>query len=94
MNINNHKKRLETEFRKLESVGSSLSGKMKLVRESAFTKFPLVFVLLSSFGLVATFYGFEKVIDQIPFLTNNPFLILITGIAVLLFTGALYKKLS
>jgi len=81
-------------MKKIESAGLSFTGKMRSVRENAFTKFPLIFVLLSSFGLVATFYGFEKVIDQIPLFTNNPFMILVTGIGVLLFTGALYKKLS
>jgi len=94
MNIDKQKEVVGAEIKKLESAGSSLSGKMRSVRDSAFTRFPLVFVLLSSFGLVATFYGFEKVIDGIPFFTNNPYMILITGILVLLFTGALYKKLS
>jgi len=94
MNINKQKEVVEAEIKKIESVGSSISGKMRSVRDSAFTRFPLVFVLLSSFGLVATFYGFEKVIDGIPFFTSNPYMILITGILVLLFTGALYKKLS
>ena len=94
MNIKQQKETVESEIKKLESMGSSFSGKLRSVRDSAFTRFPLVFVLLSSFGLVATFYGFEKVIDGIPFFVKNPYMILITGITVLLFTGALYKKLS
>ncbi|MCA9360860.1 hypothetical protein KC730_03150, partial [Candidatus Kaiserbacteria bacterium] len=59
-----------------------------------FARFPMIFVLLSSFGLVATFYGFEKVIDQIPYFNENPHMILMTGVVVLVLTGALYKKLN
>jgi len=94
MNIQDQKEKVEQEIKKLESMGSSFSGKLRSARDSAFNRFPLIFVLLSSFGLVATFYGFEKVIDQIPFFIENPQSILLTGIAVLLLTGALYKKLS
>lgn len=86
--------KVEGEMKKLEEMGGSVSGRFKNFRNSAFTRFPMLFVLLTSFGLVATFYGFEKVIDQIPYFTENPHMILVTGISVLLFTGALYKKLS
>ena len=63
-------------------------------REVAFKRFPFLFTLLGSFGLVATFYGFEGLIDQVPFFNNNPVLILITGLIILLLTGGLYKKLG
>lgn len=86
--------KVEAEMKKLEEMGGSVSGKFKNFRNSAFTRFPMLFVLLTSFGLVATFYGFEKVIDQIPYFTENPHMILVTGVSILLFTGALYKKLS
>ncbi len=61
---------------------------------SVFQRFPLVFTLLGAFGLVATFYGFEHIIDQIDFLASNPFLLLVLGIGTLIFTGQLYKKLG
>ncbi|MCA9358743.1 hypothetical protein KC926_00895 [Candidatus Kaiserbacteria bacterium] len=86
--------KVEAEMKKLEEMGGSVSGRFKNLRNSAFTRFPMLFVLLTSFGLVATFYGFEKVIDQIPYFTENPHMILVTGVSILLFTGALYKKLS
>jgi len=54
----------------------------------------MLFVLLTSFGLVATFYGFEKIIDQITFFTENPQMILVVGVTILVATGALYKKLD
>lgn len=62
-------------------------------RNTAVKKFPILFLLLSSFGLVATFYGFEKVIDTIPLFHENPSILLLCGLATLIVTGSLYKKL-
>lgn len=68
----------------------------ELIRErnTALKKFPFLFALLGSFGLVATFYGFEHLIDQSEFLVENPLILLIIGITCLALTGSLYKKLG
>lgn len=71
-----------------------LEKKLLSERRYAVKKHPMAFALLSTFGLVATFYGFEHIIDEIPFLTENPIILLSTGVITLLVTGALYKKLS
>jgi hypothetical protein len=92
--IEEQKKKVEAEVKKLEAMGGGFGKRLLGVRNSAFTRYPLLFVLLSSFGLVATFYGFEKVIDNIAFFAENPYAILLTGIATLIFTGTLFKKLS
>ena len=63
-------------------------------RQKATDKHPLPFTLLASFGLVATFYGFERVIDKINFLANNPYVLLLVGIGLLTITGTLYSKLK
>lgn len=63
-------------------------------REAAFSRFPLLFTLLGSFGLVATFYGFERLIDQFTLLSENPYILLGTGLVILVLTGTLYKKLQ
>lgn len=62
-------------------------------RRAAFARFPLLFTLLGAFGLVATFYGFEGVMDQTG-LSENPFVLLALGMGTLIFTGTLYKKLG
>ncbi|HZX50292.1 MAG TPA: hypothetical protein VFE94_04100 [Candidatus Paceibacterota bacterium] len=62
-------------------------------RKAAFNRWPLLFTLLGAFGLVATFYGFEGVMDQTG-LSENPWILLALGIGVLIFTGSLYKKLG
>ena len=63
-------------------------------REHAFSKFPLLFTLLATFGLVATNYGFQHMVEKIPLLANNPYIALVVGLAILIFTGKLYKKLG
>lgn len=85
---------LEKEIKHLEKMGESVSGKFTHVRDSAFARFPIVFVMLSSFGLVATFYGFEKMIDSIALFNEHPSMILLVGVITLILTGALYKKLN
>ncbi len=63
-------------------------------RQSAVQRFPLLFTMLGAFGLVATFYGFEGIIDRIDLFTNNPVILLIVGVVALMVTGTLYKKLG
>ncbi len=63
-------------------------------RKTYAQKYPLLFAIGSSFGLVSTFYGFEKIIDQIDVFTENPWILLATGLTLLIVTGAFYNKLS
>jgi len=92
--IEEQKKLIEAEIKRLEEMGGSLTGQAKRFRDSAFSQFPTLFVFLSTFGLVSTFYGFEKVIDQISFFQQHPFMVLVTGILTLAITGSLFKKLK
>ncbi len=68
--------------------------KLSEQRQNAVHKFPLLFTMLGAFGLVATFYGFEGIIDKIDLLSNNPVILLGIGISTLAITGTLYKKLG
>lgn len=72
----------------------AVAQKIGQEREKLSSKFPLPFALLGAFGLVATFYGFEGIINRIDFLINNPIILLITGIVALVITGKLYQKLD
>lgn len=58
------------------------------------TKYPLLFGLLITFGFVSTLYGFEKLIDRVDILVNNPWILLIIGVSLLVITGAAYRKLN
>lgn len=63
-------------------------------RDRLSERYPLVFTLTGAFGLVATFYGFEGIINRIDLLIDNPIILLASGILALIVTGQLYKKLS
>ncbi len=63
-------------------------------RDSAFKRFPLLFTLLGTFGVIATFYGFQHVFESIPLLADHPYIALIVGLVILFATGKLYKKLG
>ena len=62
-------------------------------RDNAFDRFPLLFTLLATFGLVATLYGFEGLINKVDLLAQNPFILLGVGLLTLIISGSLYKKL-
>lgn len=55
-------------------------------------RIPLLLPLLATFGLVATFYGFEHILDQTT-LVNHPWIMSGVGILLLLLTGAAARKL-
>ncbi len=76
-----------------QKVQSHLKNSVSRTR-SVFEQFPLAFTLLGAFGLVATFYGFEGIIDHIGVFRDNPFILLLTGVVILIFSGQLYKKLG
>ena len=64
------------------------------LRKTYAQKYPALFALAGTFGFVATLYGFEKLIDKIDLFVNNPWILLATGIGILLVTGAFYNKLQ
>lgn len=72
----------------------AVAEKLAQKKRSAIERFPLPFTLLGTFGLVATFYGFEHLIDNNQFLSEHPIILLAVGISTLAFTGTLYKKLG
>ena len=92
--IKEQRLKIESEIDKLEEMGGKWRGQAKNLRDSTFTRFPVIVVFLSTFGLVATLYGFEKTIDEIGFFRENPKMVLVAGVLVLVLTGTLYKKLN
>jgi hypothetical protein len=63
-------------------------------RDKAAVRFPLVFGLLASFGIVSVFYGFEALINKVDWLRDNPWAMLLVGVSTLIATGTAYKKLN
>lgn len=78
-------------------IGSAALGAERAVieyRNTAFHRFPILFAVLALFGGVITVFGLEKILMQVALFDEHPVFTLLFGLAVLAFTGALYKKLS
>ena len=88
------KKIVESVEKTLENVINDTNKIVEPVRRTVFHRFPVLFALLVTFGIVMTFLGFEKLLESIAFLNNNPLLMLVIGISTLAVTGTLYKKLG
>jgi hypothetical protein len=80
-----HKTRTEIDDRIFEKLSKG--------KQTAFMRYPLMFSLLAAFGLVITNDGIQGIISKVHLLNNNPYITLIIGMLILLFTGTLYKKL-
>lgn len=68
--------------------------KLDKERVKAENRFPLITALVATFGFVSLLYGFEKLIDEVDFLVDNPVILLITGLVILAVTGKVYQKLN
>lgn len=83
-----------TPMSRVVEVEERIIGRATKQRESAAQRFPLAFGLTATFGLVSVLYGFEKLIDKVQLFANNPWILLVTGVLLLLATGAAYRKLN
>jgi hypothetical protein len=75
-------------------VNNTIETYAEPVRKTAFRRFPVLFTLLAATGVAAVFMGLESLIIKIPLLRDNPSLMLVFGITILIITGTLYKKLD
>lgn len=85
---------VENVDKEIEHIVNDTNKLVEPYRRSAFSRFPIIFALLVTFGAVATFFGFERLIMETPWLNDRPLLILGIGLATLVLTGTLYKKLG
>lgn len=77
-------------FNELRELGSDANQ----YRSSILGRFPFLVIGLSTYGLVATLYGFEKIIDSLQWFEDRPYIVLLSGLVALAITGTLYKKLG
>ena len=84
---------VEAMVREVEGAVHTTEEAIRPLRDSVFRRFPVLFTLLTTFGVGATFFGIERIITDIPWLNTHPWVIFWSGIALLVLTGTLYKKL-
>lgn len=75
-------------------IDDKIIEKARQRRESVAERYPLTFAMIGTFGLVSTFYGFEKIIDNIELFVNHPWILLVVGLATLSVTGLALRKLG
>ena len=56
--------------------------------------YPFLFAFLLTFGVSAILEGLRFLIEKIEFLTDNPLILILIGVIILLLTGTLYTKLE
>jgi hypothetical protein len=79
--------------KKKSSLKTKIANRLAREKQHSFKRFPLLFTLLTAFGVVITYNGIHGLIEKVDWLNRNPIIPLIVGILILLFTGTLYKKL-
>lgn len=92
--MHSDEKQKESILKKVRSIEKDLEKTVVDYQKDAIARYPFVFLGLSTFGGVAVFYGFEKIIEQTPFLADKPLYVLLAGFLILVLTGALYRKLN
>ena len=81
-------------FSFMHDVPEAVHEVFKRHRRTAFERHPFLFSTLGLFGLVATWQGFDDIIERIAFLDKHPSILLGAGLIILLFTGRLYRHLD
>lgn len=81
---------LETLEKRQDKIISLLHEEQQRAKE----KFPLTYALLATFGVACVFAGINRIITKIDLLNDHPITLVFVGLAILLVTGAAYKKLG
>ena len=78
----------------LGNIPESVHQAFRQHRKSAFQKHPFVFSTLGLMGLVATWQGFDDLLEQFAVFDAYPGSLLIIGLVLLLATGRLYREID
>ena len=81
-------------LKKIEDLTAQMNKSFKERGDMIFSRYPLTFALLVIFGATLVSQGMKDFMLKIPFFQNQPLIMLLTGIVILLLTGTLYKKLK
>ncbi len=81
-------------LKKVEELTARMNELFGHKTKHVFMRYPLTFALLIVFGVVMVTDGVKQLLLEIPLFKNSPFIMLLTGILVLIITGTLYKKLN
>ncbi len=75
-------------------VSSSLYTYVAPARETFIKKYPTLFGMMVTIGLIATFLGLEQMLLKLSILNEYPILLFLFGVGLLALTGRFYKKMN
>lgn len=78
-------------LKKAEKVVENTNRSMEGRGRSMMKRYPITFSLLVVFGIVAIHDGIKGVFEEFGF-TQHPFILLIVGLVILIFTGTIFKR--
>jgi len=78
----------------LEKTVKDLHDKNEKLSRPLIRKYPLLFAFVFTFSFAAILHGFELTVQNISFIQNNPYILIISGSILLFTSGALYKNLN
>ena len=78
----------------LENLSNQINRVMAPRAKNVFRKYPITFGLLILLGVVALHEGLKGLIKEFGLLDINPWYLTVFGLAILIITGRLYKKLE
>ncbi|MFA6251015.1 MAG: hypothetical protein WC603_00065 [Candidatus Paceibacterota bacterium] len=81
-------------LKKVEGLTAKLNQLFNEKGKSVFSRYPLTFALLVVFGVTMVTQGIKDLLLEISLFKNQPLVMLIIGIIILIITGTLYKKLK
>ena len=81
-------------LKKAEDLTVDLNRFFNKKGKSVFDRYPVMFALLVIFGATMMSQGIKEIIYRISYLKENPEIMLLAGLLILVITGTLYKKLD
>lgn len=78
----------------ITDVQTGVEHELQPLRKSVIKRFPTLFLLAVTFGVALVFYSIEVLLSQSLFVQEYPHLALGIGLAILIVTGTLYRKLE
>lgn len=92
----NHKRQQTGERSQLETLTEAEEKLAKAFirsQEKVRQRFPFWMALGATVGGVMVFTGLSRMVENVDWLNDNPWLMLVVGLVVLSLTGAVYRKL-
>ena len=81
-------------LKKIEDLTVTLDKFFNKKGKLVFARYPVVFALLVVVGATMMSMGIKELILKISFLNQNPWVMFLGGILILILTGTLYKNLD